>query len=150
MNNFYSKIKNIEARINSAKTLGLSSSSSLSIVEKTFSVFLQIVPTRVVSGEVLDCGSSQYFYIEISTENNMPALLGLRLLSPTSFTEELYVSKYGADYNNFKYAYNILTFGSQRELDILNNGGTLPVVRYDFKIVSTSNITFTTRYENRH
>ena len=149
--NFYSRIKNIEARMNKLKTLGLSSSSSLSVDGTTFSVYLQIVPTRVdtITGEVLDCASSRFCSVKIKTKNNENALFGLRLISPTNFTEYLYVEKIGANNSTYKYGFDIDTGGSQVERDILTNGGTLPVVEYRFKVVSTSEITLDIAYRNR-
>lgn len=150
-NNFYSKIRNIEARMNKLKSIGLSSSSSITIKEVSCSVYLKIIPTRVdeITGEVLDCGSSQFCSIKIRTKNNESALFGMRLVSPTTFTQYLYVNKIGGGDNTYKYGFDIDVIGSQTELDILTNGGTLPVVEYKFKIIGTSDFSINITYRDR-
>lgn len=147
MNNFSSRIRDIEARMNRAKTLSLASSSSLKISQTEITIPFQIVATRVVSGEVLDCDSSKVAYVAISTANNAPALIAMRLISPTSFGDRIIInSRTLENIGNAKYGYKIRISGDDSDLQALNNGQTLPWENYKFKILATSEISLSIRY----
>lgn len=144
MNRFSEKIRNIEAKINNLKTLGLSSSSSLEVAEYTFSVNWKIIATTIgAGGEIFDVGASQYAYIRIRTKNNQPAFICLRYLSPIPFGErEIFngktLEKLGNSYN---YGYQLYVNGDESDRQAIERGQSLPFQQYTFKIVSTAEIT---------
>lgn len=150
MNSFSDRIRNIEARINRLKTLSLSSSSSLAVSYTTITMPFQIVATRITAqGEIMDCDSSKVAYVGISTADDAPALISLRLISPTSFGDRIIISaRTIQNIGGHKYGYKFRIGGDDNDLQILRNGGTLPVVNYTFKIVATSSITYSITYED--
>lgn len=143
MSNFSSKIKDIERRINQLKTLGLSSSSSLNIAEYEITLHFQIVATRIgAGGEVFDAGSSQEALIRITTKDNRPALICLRYISPLQIgARTIYIDETLMNIGNYDYAYNCVIFGDEADKQALQNGQTLPVQNYKYKILATSEIT---------
>lgn len=148
MNSFENKILGIKARINRFKTLGLSSSSSLAVAEKTITIPFQIIATRITgAGEVMDADSSKIAYVRINTNDNMPALVTLRLISPTSFGDRIIMTaKTLNDSGGARYCYRIAISGDTSDIAALNNGQTLPIINYTFKILTTSAISYSIHY----
>lgn len=147
MNNIYSKIKGIEARLNSLKAIGLTSASSISIAKKDITVQMQIVPLRVVSGEVLDCGSSKEVYIKITPLKNNVAFPVLYIKDTNSLYNERYIGV-NLYYINGAYTYRIIAHGSDDDLRRLNNGEVLPVENYNFNVSCTSDFNYSIEYKD--
>lgn len=150
MSKFSEKIRNIEARMNRLKTLGLSSSSSLKISQTSITIPFQIIATRITPiGEIMDCNSSKVATIRISTADNAPALIAMRLIAPTSFGNRIILTyKTLGNIGSSKYGYRIYIAGDDSDLQALRNGQTLPIINYTFKILATSNITCSINYED--
>lgn len=150
---FYQKIRGIEAQLNRLKTIGLSSSSSLAIKEIPFTLSFQITPDSEVYEpyEVLSCSSSYNCYVRFSTPDSEPALVGLRLLSPTSFGNRvIYTRKRIRSLTDSSLCYEIHVLGDSNDTARLNNHETLPVENYDFKLLTTSNATISLEYVERN
>lgn len=147
MNSFSSRIKDIEARLIKLKTLGLSSASSLTIAKKNLTVRFQVVPQRTVGGEVLDCGSSKVAYIIVTPINNPVALAVMYLRDLNSLYNDRY---YGTNYyySGGSYIFRVVIYGSSDDLRRLNNGETLPVENYNFRIDCSSDFNYSVIYED--
>lgn len=144
MNSFGSKIKDIEARINRLRTLGVSSSSSLAIAEYTVKINWKIIAIRIgASGEIFEVGASQYAYVRIHTKNNQPALLNFQYISPLNFGERNIFNGKTLENLGSNYNYGILLYmyGDENDRRAIEQGQTLPTQTYTFKILSTSEIT---------
>lgn len=141
MNNFASRIKNIEARMNNLKTIGLTSSSSLTVAEYTITVHFQIIATQIgAGGEIFDAGASQYAFINIQTKDSQNALICNWLTSPADVENR---SIYDAQVviPGYKYSYQLYVNANDDDVYRLERGETLPVRYYSFKFISTSEIT---------
>lgn len=152
-NNFADKIKNVEARLNYLKTLGLSSSSSLAVKEIDVSLHFQITPETWTTSpyEVLTSSSSHNCYVKIGTASSAPALAGLRLVSPTTFGRRLiYTRKRIRSLNDDTLCFEIHVIGDENDTARLNNGEVLPHEYYDFKILTTANETVNIEYVERN
>lgn len=142
------RIKNLQAKINQAKTLGLSSSSSLAVKETTFTLPLQIVGTYIdATGGVWLCGASKIAYVHITPKSGRPSLIGLRLLTTGLGTKGFRIAK---EYYEgvAPYTYRIYLDGGTNELDSLNRGQTLPIQNYSFKLLTTDDIDYRIEYKD--
>lgn len=130
--------------MNRLKTLSLSSSSSLSVIEYTITVSWKIIATRIgAGGEIFDVGASQEAHIRIKTKNSQAALLCIRYISPLQFGERQIFNakslyKIGNDYD---YCYDLYLYGDESDRQAIERGQILPYQNYTFKILSTSEIT---------
>lgn len=135
------RIREVEARMNQLKTLGLSSSSSLAMSENQYTFQLQIIGTQFDSdGNVTEAGASKKGILKIRTQDRQPALLGIRYISPLNFGDRgirIFPTLEKTD-DFYNYCYSFYIYGDQDDIDALNNGQTLPTVSYTVKLLSTS------------
>lgn len=151
-NNFAQKIKSLEAQLNRLKTIGLSSSSSLAIKETPFTLSFQITPDVWFDEpyEVLSCSSSYNCYVRFTSTDSAPMLIGLRMVSPTEFGDRIiYTKKRIRSQNDSSLCYEIHVIGDSNDIARLNNHETLPVEQYQFKLLTTSEVTLQLEYVER-
>lgn len=148
MNNLSSKIKSIEARMNKLKTFGLSSSASVSTTSKTITLPMKIVPYKV-NYEWDNC-AGQYSYRITINWSNTPGLCAAYMKSPTNLQGRRYaLDRITDSYHNCQFGLTLIQ-GSDDDLDIFNNGGSIPQFNVVIEIVATSNFTlsYTSRQEH--
>lgn len=140
MNSFASRIKNIEARMNNLKTIGLTSSSSLRVAEYTITVHFQIIATWIgASGEIFGAGASQYAFVNIQTKDSQNAFICNWLTAPANLeNRDVYDAQVVIP--GYKYSYQLHVKANDDDISRLERGETLPVRNYSFKFVSTSEI----------
>lgn len=143
--NLYSRVKDIEARMNRLKTIGLSSSSSLTLTRKNIVLPVKIIPLRTVSGEVLECGADRVAWVQITTDK--PAFVAMYITDTTPLhgSRPIGNNQYFVD---GKYTYRIEVYGSNDDLDSLNRGVVLPTEYYSFSFYCTSNFTYSITWVN--
>lgn len=145
-NDYYSKIRGIEARMNRLKTLGLSSASSLSVASKTLTLPFQIVALRTVAGEVLDCGSSREAYVRITPQGNQPCFAIIYLTDDHIHRNRR--AFFRRVYKDDEYIFRIYLSGTSDDLADLNRGVVLPSQDYHFKLYCTSNFNYSITWVN--
>lgn len=145
-NKFSERIINIEAQLNKLKTLGIMSSSSLGVSSIDIVIPFQIIATRVVSGEVLDCYSSKYANINLRTNDGSAALFSIEFISPNLENRRMIQWDWISEESGYQYNHRILIEGNDADLAALNRGETLPTVNYTFRIKMTSLFSYYIKY----
>lgn len=147
MTNLYERIRNIEARLNRMKTQSAFSSSSLAVAEQNITLPFQIVGTDIASGVVYSASSSRQAFVCIDTAE--PAFVALRILSPTAFGDSVvFIRKTLHNIGSARYGYWCEILGGDSAIAALNNGQTLPLIDYEFKILCTSDFTVSINWVN--
>ena len=149
INTFSGRIRVIEAQLNKLKTLGTSSSSSLGTSTVDITIPFQIIATRTVSGEVLECYSSKYANINLKTNDGSPALFSVEFISPLNFGNRRIITwDWISEETSYQYNHRICIEGNEEDLAALNRGQTLPVVNWKFRIKMTSLFSYYIKYED--
>ena len=148
MNNFYSRIKNIEASLNRLKTFGLSSSSSVTTIAKTVTIPFKIVPYKV-NYEWDNCAGQYSARITINWIGPV-GLSSAYIKEPTNLANRRYALDRITD-SDHQCQYGLtLMEGSKDDLAIFNSGGDIPQFNVVVEIVATADfsLTYTLRQEH--
>lgn len=138
---FSSKIKNIEARLNRLKTLGLSSSSSLSVASNDITIPFQIIGTVYSGGHITSAESSKMAYVRIKT--NVPAFAAIELVSPLDFGDRIISTERTLEnVEDYDYCYRIRIYGTSDDAQYLDEGGSFSPINYTFRFLTTAEAQF--------
>ena len=146
MANFYEKIRSIEAQMNKLKTLGLTSSSSLSIIKKDITLPFQLVGTSGTPGYYSWCSSSKLANVKIVPKSNKPAFATLYTKNPEIIADRAIFTT--TTYDSTSYVYRVNIVGSDADLARINSGQTLPSEDYEFEIFCTDDFTYSIVWED--
>lgn len=148
MNSFAERIRSIEAKMNKLKTFGLSSSSSITTTSKTVTVPMQIVPYKI--NYEWDACAGQYSYRIRVNWTNASGLCSLYIKSPANLQGRRYnISRLTNSAFHTEFGVELQS-GSTEDLEIFNNGGSIPAYNLTIEIVATADftITYTSRQEH--
>lgn len=145
---FSSRIRNIEARINQAKTAGLRSSSSITTTTKSAVITVQIVPYKV--NYQWDHTASKYSArIHIQWANKV-GLCSAYIKSPNNLAGRRYcLDKLTDSSYACEFGFNILS-GNNSDLNTYNQGGTVPPFDVEVEIVATADFTLSYTLRQEH
>lgn len=148
MNNFASRIKNIEARMNRLKTFGLSSSSSVKTTAKTITLPIKIVPYKI-NYEWDNCGGQYSYRVRVNWVG-ANGLCSIYMKSPINLRNRRY-GVYRLTNTSFNYEFGVnLMSGSKDDLAIFNNGGSIPEYNIQLEIVATADFTISYTRRQEH
>lgn len=148
MSDFYSRIKAIEAQMNKLKTLGLSSSSSVSTKAETITIPFKLVPYKV-NYEWDNC-AGQYSARVTVTWTSALGLCSAYIKEPANLQNRRYALDRITDSSHDCQFGLTLVSGSDDDLAIFNNGGDIPAFNVTLEIVATAdfNLSYTQRQEH--
>lgn len=146
--NLSEKIRNLEARINRAKTAGLRSSSSITTVSKVLTIPMLIVP-YAVNYQWDHCAGKYSSRINIEW-SDVVGLCAAYIKSPIVLQGRRYnLCRLTDSSHGCQYGFELIS-GSDADLEIFNNGGSIPEYPVEIEIVATANfsLTYTLRQEH--
>lgn len=145
---FGAKIRDLEAKLNRAKTSGLRASSTITTATKTVSIPMLIVPYEV-NYRWDNCAGKYSARITVEWSNKVglcaayiktPNALLARRYSLCRLTNSTHDCQFGLE----------LISGSDTDLDIFNNGGSIPEFQVVIEVVATADfsLSYTLRQEH--
>lgn len=145
---FSSRIRNIEARINQAKSAGLRSASSITTTTKSVIIPVQIVPYEV--NYQWDNTASKYSArIHVSWSNSV-GLCAAYIKSPANLANRRYcLDRITTSDKDCEFGFNVIS-GSNSDLDTYNQGGTIAPYNVEVVVVATSDFTLTYTLRQEH
>lgn len=146
--NFSSRIRNIEARINQAKTAGLRSSSTITTTRKSVVIQVQIVPYKI-NYEWDNTASKYSARIHIEWADKV-GLCSAYIKAPNNLEGRRYcLDRLTNDNYACEYGFQILQ-GNNNDLNTYNQGGTVQPFDVEIEIVATADfsLSYTLRQEH--
>lgn len=134
-NGFAERIRNIEARINRLKTLGMRGSSTFATTSRTITIPMLIVSDGYGGTQ------SKYSARITATIDDESSLVCAYIKSPQNFSNRNFVldRRTNEDFEH-QFVFKIVE-GSETDAAIINGGGTIPQFDVVIEVVATSEFT---------